>query len=75
MFVPYISFETADGTVREETGTIVNAGKEDAYVARVGLYRYKTPEGRDVEVNYTADTKGYIPSARGDVDFPELKHE
>lgn len=58
------SFETSDGVIREETGSIVNPGKEDAYVARVGQFRYKSPDGENVQIDYTADIKGYIPSGR-----------
>lgn len=55
------SFESADGSIREETGTIMNAGKEDAYVATRGLFRFTNPTGEKVEVHYTADTKGFVP--------------
>lgn len=65
------SYESADGTLREETGTIVNPGKEDAYVASVGLFRFKNPEGEAVEVRYTADTKGFVPSGASIPTVPE----
>ncbi|KAG4076876.1 hypothetical protein HA402_015863 [Bradysia odoriphaga] len=66
------SFETADGSIREETGTIVNPGKEDAYVARVGLYRFTNPSGEVVEVRYTADTKGYVPRGTNIPTVPDV---
>lgn len=55
------SFETVDGYVREETGSVVNPGKEDAYVTAVGSYKFLNPENETVEVHYTADAKGYMP--------------
>ncbi|XP_055387539.1 larval cuticle protein 1-like [Condylostylus longicornis] len=55
-------FEGADGSFREEKGTIMNAGKEDAYVAVSGTYKYIDADGQPIEVHYTSDEKGFVPS-------------
>lgn len=57
----YISYETGDGSVREETGVVKNAGTDEAYVAQSGFYKYIDAEGTPVEVHYTADENGFVP--------------
>lgn len=55
------AYETSDGSAREETGSVVNAGEENAYVAVSGSYRYTDPETQQVyEVKYTADENGFV---------------
>lgn len=51
----------------------MNPGKEDAYVATVGLYKFKNPEGELVEVRYTADTKGFLPSGTNIPEVPAVR--
>ena len=56
------SFEGGDGSFREETAVPMNIGEEDAYFAITGSYRYIDVNGEEVEVHYTADKNGFIPS-------------
>ncbi|CAD7076738.1 unnamed protein product [Hermetia illucens] len=56
------SYEGGDGTVREEKGSVVNPGDEKSYVAMVGSYRYIDADGQTVEVHYTADEHGFVPT-------------
>ncbi|XP_045492993.1 endocuticle structural glycoprotein SgAbd-5-like [Colias croceus] len=53
------SFETSDGTRREETGTLVNAGQPDEHIAVLGSYSYIRSDGTLETVEYTADENGY----------------
>ncbi|XP_037027309.1 endocuticle structural glycoprotein SgAbd-9-like [Bradysia coprophila] len=55
------SYETGDGSVREETGVVKNAGTDEAYVAQSGFYKYIDADGSPVEVHYTADENGFVP--------------
>ncbi|KAG4074805.1 hypothetical protein HA402_006444 [Bradysia odoriphaga] len=55
------SYETGDGSIREETGVVKNAGTDEAYVAQSGFYKYIDSEGSPVEVHYTADENGFVP--------------
>ncbi|XP_055387538.1 endocuticle structural protein SgAbd-6-like [Condylostylus longicornis] len=55
-------FEGADGSFREEKAIPKNVGTEDAYLEITGTYRYVDKDGQNVEVHYTADDKGFIPS-------------
>lgn len=54
-------YEAEDGSVREESGVVKNAGSEEAYVAYSGFYKYFDPTGELVEVHYTADENGFVP--------------
>lgn len=56
------SYEGEDGSVREEAGQVMNAGSEEAYVAITGFYKYFDPTGQLVEVHYTADENGFVPT-------------
>lgn len=55
-----ISYETANGIVAEETGTLKRASsadKTDVIVAQ-GSYSYTSPEGEKIVVTYVADDAG-----------------
>ncbi|KAJ0179900.1 hypothetical protein K1T71_004491 [Dendrolimus kikuchii] len=56
------SFETANGIVVESNGALKRVGDIDAYAFQ-GSYRYISPEGIPVEVNYVADENGYQPKS------------
>lgn len=47
------SYESADGTFRQEKAVILNPGEKDEKIAIVGSYRYKNDVGQLVEVSYT----------------------
>ncbi|XP_038210661.1 endocuticle structural glycoprotein SgAbd-5-like [Zerene cesonia] len=53
------SFETSDGTKREETGTVVNPGQPDEHIAVVGSYSFIRSDGFYETVEYKADENGY----------------
>ncbi|XP_045492992.1 endocuticle structural glycoprotein SgAbd-5-like [Colias croceus] len=53
------SFETSDGTRREETGTLVNVGQPDEHIAVTGSYSYIRSDGTLETVEYTADESGF----------------
>ncbi len=55
------SFESADGSAREETGVVKNVGTDEQYVAQSGFYKYIDVDGSPVEVHYTADENGFVP--------------
>lgn len=56
------SYETADGSYREEKATIINPGTENEMISVVGKYRYKNENGEVVEVSYTSDDHGFVPT-------------
>lgn len=56
------SYETADGSFRQEKAVILNPGEKDEKIAIVGSYRYKNDVGQLVEVSYTSDDKGFQPT-------------
>lgn len=56
------SYESEDGSAREEKAIILNPGEENEMIAIVGKYRYKTDQGELVEVSYTSDDKGFLPT-------------
>lgn len=59
---PCGSYETADGSYREEKATIINPGTENEMISVVGKYRYKNENGEVVEVSYTSDDHGFVPT-------------
>ncbi|KAK3875253.1 hypothetical protein Pcinc_019852 [Petrolisthes cinctipes] len=50
------TYETSDGTYRQESGA-----QNDGQTSKGG-WRYSSPEGRQVEINFVADQGGYQPS-------------
>merc|ERR1712142_460744 len=53
------NFETSNGVIGSRSGSIGSAGQSNIQ----GVFRYPTPEGGFVEVSYTADERGFIPSS------------
>lgn len=59
------SFESADGTYREELGIVSSDSKtSDDDLEVSGTYRYINDLGQEVEVRYTADKNGFLPHVR-----------
>lgn len=54
-----ISFESADGISRQESGVMTNQGTEDESPAVRGSYSYTAPDGTLITVNYIADKDGF----------------
>ncbi|XP_047527297.1 endocuticle structural glycoprotein ABD-5-like [Vanessa atalanta] len=52
-------FETSNGIIRKETGTLTDVGLPTEHILVRGSYSYYNPEGKVVTVSYTADEKGY----------------
>ncbi len=54
------SYETGNGIVFQEQGTLKNPGQRDLESsAVVGSYSYTSPEGIPITVNYVADENGF----------------
>uniref|UniRef100_A0A182KCU6 Uncharacterized protein n=1 Tax=Anopheles christyi TaxID=43041 RepID=A0A182KCU6_9DIPT len=54
------AYETSNGIVAEEQGTLKNIGEEQAQVAQ-GQYSYTDPEGNRISLQYIADENGFQP--------------
>lgn len=56
-------YEGGDGSFREEKGVITAPSNEDEgkKVSISGSYKYIDPDGKEVEVHYTADENGFVP--------------
>lgn len=58
----YYSYKTSNDLEREETGEVVNVGREDEHIVVRGFYSYIDVNGEVQRVMYTADENGYQPS-------------
>lgn len=57
----YSSFETGNGIVAEERGTLKNAGVKDAEAEEVvGSVSYTAPDGTPIQLKYVANENGYV---------------
>ncbi|XP_023307306.2 endocuticle structural glycoprotein ABD-5-like [Lucilia cuprina] len=56
-----LSYEGGDGTTRDETAVVMNAGTEDEALEVKGSYKYINEDGEEVEVFYTAGVNGFVP--------------
>ncbi|XP_073839409.1 cuticular protein 78E [Musca autumnalis] len=54
-------FRGADGTFREETAVVKNAGTEHQYLEITGAYSFIDADGKEVVVHYKADDRGFVP--------------
>ncbi|XP_030569653.1 endocuticle structural glycoprotein ABD-5-like [Drosophila novamexicana] len=54
-------YQGEDGTRREETAVVQNAGTGDAFLEVSGTYSYFDADGKEVVVNYKADNYGFVP--------------
>ncbi|XP_046960865.1 endocuticle structural glycoprotein SgAbd-5-like [Vanessa cardui] len=52
-------FETSNGIIRKETGTLIDAGLPTEHILVRGSYSYYNPEGKEITVSYIADERGY----------------
>uniref|UniRef100_A0A1A9X145 Uncharacterized protein n=1 Tax=Glossina brevipalpis TaxID=37001 RepID=A0A1A9X145_9MUSC len=57
----HLSYETGDGTSRDEKATLVDVGTEDEALEVKGSYKYINDKGEEVEVFYTAGVNGFVP--------------
>uniref|UniRef100_A0A336LXA7 CSON004603 protein n=1 Tax=Culicoides sonorensis TaxID=179676 RepID=A0A336LXA7_CULSO len=56
----HLRYETADGQIREETGTFEEVDGQKQLVVR-GKYSYIGPDGETYQVIYVSDKAGYRP--------------
>ncbi|KAK3926763.1 Larval cuticle protein LCP-17 [Frankliniella fusca] len=56
----WLRFETRDGAVHEDQG-VLRPGPEGPVLHRSGSHRYTAPDGRLIQLRYTADDTGYHP--------------
>ncbi|KAL7723612.1 hypothetical protein ACLKA6_010582 [Drosophila palustris] len=54
-------YQNEDGTHREETAVVQNAGTEDEHLSITGSYSYFDADGKENVVNYKADNHGFVP--------------
>ncbi|XP_064551655.1 larval cuticle protein 1 isoform X2 [Drosophila montana] len=54
-------YQGEDGTHRDETAVVQNAGTDDAFLEVSGTYSYFDADGKEVVVNYKADNHGFVP--------------
>lgn len=64
------SYESGDGTLRDEEATVINAGTPEESLEVKGSYKYINEDGETVEVFYTAGVNGFVPY--GSVVNPEI---
>lgn len=55
------SYETSDGSEKDEVGEIRNAGTDEESIAVTGHYSYVGDDGKTYDVKYTADENGFQP--------------
>ncbi|XP_034108212.1 endocuticle structural glycoprotein ABD-5 [Drosophila albomicans] len=54
-------YQSEDGTHREETAVVVDAGTENEHLEISGNYSYYDADGKEVVVNYKANDHGFVP--------------
>lgn len=54
-------YETENQINAEETGRVVNKGRDDAHIEATGFFEYVGPDGVTYRVDYTADENGFNP--------------
>ncbi|XP_071442999.1 endocuticle structural glycoprotein SgAbd-5-like [Hetaerina americana] len=54
-------YQLSDGTSRQETGELKNAGTENEAIVVRGSFTYKGADGQEYTVNFVADENGYQP--------------
>lgn len=55
------ALQTSDGTNREESGSLKNAGAEDEALVVRGSFSWVAPDGQTYSINFVADETGYHP--------------
>jgi hypothetical protein len=53
------SYETENGIVAQEQGSIKNLGQQDEAAVVQGAFSYTSPEGYPIKLNYIADENGF----------------
>ena len=56
-----ISYESADGIVRSETGSQKEVAPDAKGSTSQGTISWKAPNGKTVTITFTADENGYQP--------------
>ncbi|KAJ2944767.1 hypothetical protein O0L34_g1656 [Tuta absoluta] len=57
------SFQTSDGTSRQEQGSLKQVSEDLQAIEVSGSYSYVAPDGLTYSVSYTADTDGFKPQS------------
>lgn len=57
----FYSYETSDGTSRQESGKLDNPESENAALTVTGEYAYVAPDGKHYKVTFTAGPNGFQP--------------
>jgi Insect cuticle protein len=57
-----LSFETSDGTSRQEQAELKNVGTENEAISVKGSYSFVGDDGQTYTVDFIADENGYQPS-------------
>lgn len=60
-FFFFKSYETSDGTARQEQAELKNAGTDHAALTVRGTIQWLAPDGQQYTVNYVADENGFQP--------------
>ncbi|XP_058814740.1 endocuticle structural glycoprotein SgAbd-2-like [Topomyia yanbarensis] len=55
------AYETSNGILHEEQGTLKDVGEEKAQIAQ-GRFAYTDPEGNKISLQYIADENGFQPT-------------
>lgn len=70
LFICIVSYESADGSARQESGVVNNPGSPVEASAVTGSYTYVGTDGIPVQVSYVADENGFQPV--GNVVAPQI---
>lgn len=59
----FLSFETSDGTQREESARVNDLGSDHEEIVINGRYSYFGDDGKNYALSFQADKDGFRPSA------------
>ncbi|KYB27280.1 larval cuticle protein 16/17 [Tribolium castaneum] len=68
----FFRFESSDGIIREEEGTLLDENNPESPVIVKGSYSYPDPTGKLYTVRYIADENGFHPEVPTPVNSPVL---
>lgn len=60
----FFSYQTSDGTTREEKAELKNIGSENESLVVEGSYSYVGSDGNTYTITYIADENGYRPTGQ-----------